>query len=383
VLVAVAGGWLLGLGVRLVFPAVLPQIRAEFGFDLSTAGLLLSALWVGYAAMQFPGGALADRVGERLVLASSTALTCVGVAGVTLAPGAPAFFVATILVGVGVGLYGTTRLTVLGDVFPERSGTAIGINQAAGNVGTTVLPAVAGLLAVSAGWRYGFGLVLPGFLLVTVGLWRSVPRRTSEPDTGGLSPADRRYLLRVVRHPQVVLSTVVLATVSFVYQAFTGFFPTYLVAEKGVGPGPAATLLGVFFASGVVVQPVAGIVRDRVGTRASLAAVTVTAAAVLASLTAVQGDVAVVAVTVLASAQLAVWPITNSYVVDVVPDDVQGMAVGLTRTVYLLVGAAGPVFVGFAGDVGRFDGAFLALAALALLATLPSLRLVGGVEVGA
>lgn len=161
ILVAVAAGWLLAIGVRLVFPAVLPSIRAEFGMSISMAGFLLSTLWVGYALMQFPGGVLTDEFGERYALASSSVITIVGIAGVIAAPSTVPLFSASTLIGLGVGIYETTRLTVIGDVFPDRSGTAVGVCQAAGNIGTTLLPPVAGLLAVALGWRWGFIVILP------------------------------------------------------------------------------------------------------------------------------------------------------------------------------------------------------------------------------
>jgi MFS family permease len=377
ILLAVSVGWLLGLGIRLVFPAVLPHIRESFGMGLTTAGLLLSALWVGYALMQFPGGVAADRFGERTVLVTGLAVTTVGVLGVVVAPGVATFFLGTVLVGVGVGLFGTTRITILSDVFPEHRGTAIGFNQAAGNVGTTVMPAAAGFLAVLVGWRWGFVVAVPCFVAVSLLLWRTLPSRTSTPaafDRQGLreSLGDVR---RAVSHPAVVFATVTMMLASFIYQGFTGFFPTYLAAQKGLDAEVAATLLGVFFATAVVVQPVAGVARDRFGTRPTLVAVLVATALLLASLPFVDGLVALVGLTVLLSVQLAFWPVGNAYVVEAVPDDIQGTTVGLSRTVFLLVGATGPTFVGVAADAGGFDEAFLALAGLALLGVLPASRL--------
>ena len=377
VLLAVSTGWLLGLGIRLVFPAVLPHIRAEFAMDLTTAGVLLSALWVGYALMQFPGGAAADRFGERTVLVVGLAVTTVGVVGVVVAPGVASFFVGTVLVGVGVGLFGTTRITILSDTFPERRGTAIGFNQAAGNVGTTVMPATAGFLAVAVGWRWGFGVAVPFFLVVTGLLWWALPSRTSTP-----AEFDRQqlgesigHLRRAVSHPSVVFATVTMMLASFIYQGFTGFFPTYLDAQKGLDAELAATLLGVFFATAIVVQPVAGAARDRFGTRPTLVAVLLLTASFLAALPFAEGLPALVGLTVLLSVQLAFWPVGNAYVVEVVPDDIQGTTVGLSRTVFLLVGAAGPTFVGVAADAGGFDEAFLALAGLALVGVVPAWRL--------
>jgi MFS family permease len=377
VLLAVSTGWLLGLGIRLVFPAVLPYIRAEFGMDLPTAGLLLSALWAGYALMQFPGGLAADRFGERNVLVTGIAVTTVGVLGVVVAPDVESFFVGTVLVGLGMGMFGTTRITILSDVFPERSGTAIGFNQAAGNVGTTVMPAAAGFLAVYVGWRWGFGVSVPFFALVAGLLWTALPSRTSTPAAFGRTDlrASLRHLRRAVSHPSVVYVTLTMMMASFIYQGFTGFFPTYLDAQKGLDAELAATLLGVFFATAVVVQPVAGMVRDRFGARRTLVGILVSTALFLAVLSFAEGLPALVTVTVLLSVQLAFWPVGNSYVADVVPDDIQGTTVGLSRTFFLLVGAAGPTFVGVAADAGGFDEAFLALAAVALVGVVPALRL--------
>jgi len=124
---------------------------------------------------------------------------------------------------------------------------------------------------------------------------------------------------------------------------------------------------------------VAGAARDRFGTRPTLVAVLVGTAGFLAALPFVEGFAALVALTALLSVQLAFWPVGNAYVVEVVPDDIQGATVGLSRTAFLLVGAAGPTFVGVAADAGGFDEAFLALAALALLGVLPASRL-GAVE---
>jgi len=61
VLTAVAGGWFLSVGVRMIYPVMLPSLRSAYGLNLTTAGLLLTVLFLAYAFGQFPGGVLADR----------------------------------------------------------------------------------------------------------------------------------------------------------------------------------------------------------------------------------------------------------------------------------------------------------------------------------
>lgn len=377
ILVVVSLGWLLGLGVRLVFPALLPHIRAEFGLTLSAAGALITVLWAAYAVMQFPGGVFADRLGERAVLAGSTAVTAAGVVALVLAPSAAVFYGATALVGLGVGLFGTTRVTVLSDVYGARSGTAIGINQAAGNVGTAALPTLAGGLAVYVGWRAGFGVLVPAFVGASAGIWVMVPRRTS----GGESAVDTvsleslRWIVDGAIRPAVVRITAAMILMSFVYQSFTGFYPTYLVAEKGLAPSTAASLLGLFFASAIVLQPLAGAGSDRFGARPTLAAAIGTATLALLLLPFTGGLAQLVAQTIALSGLLAFWPIGNSYAVRAIPTDVQGATFGLIRTTYLLLATTGPLVVGALGDVGLFDGAFLLLAGVSALVLLVCLTL--------
>lgn len=223
ILVVVSVAWLFGLGIRLVYPALLPYIRAGFEMDLTMAGALLTLLWVGYGTMQFPGGLLADRLGERNVLAGSIFLAMIGTVLVVFAPTIATFFAGTLLVGVGVGLCGTTRVTVLVDVYPRRAGTAIGINQAAGNVGTSVLPVIAGILAVTFSWRWGFGLLVPLFLLTVVGLWITVPQTTSMSSADPLTRASITRAAKSVCRRSTGYATVSMLLISFVYLAFTGF----------------------------------------------------------------------------------------------------------------------------------------------------------------
>lgn len=381
ILLSIATGWLLAIGVRMVYPAVLPHIQAEFALGLSEAGILITILWVGYASMQFPGGIFGDRYGERNVLSTSMALATIGVVALLVTPTVSILFISTLVVGVGVGLYGTTRLTVLSDIYEERSGTAIGFSQAAGNVGTTVLPPLAGILAAYLSWQWGFGVLVPVFVLVTIGLWITIPQRTS-----GEESAISQSMWHLVRRIQttvmtrsVGLGTICMVMMMLIYQSFTGFYPTYLISAKGIGQSTASALFGLFFATAVVVQPIAGAARDRFNVRITMFFVFLLTATSIYILTLTNELIPLVVVTILLSSQLAFWPIGNSYVADAVPSDVKGAGFGLVRTLYIGVGAAGPTIVGILAERGQFDEAFLSLGLVAILASvicllLPSLN---------
>lgn len=57
--------WLIDYIDRLVITLALPDIGEEFGLGTTMQGLILTAFFITYAAMQIPGGILADTRGTR------------------------------------------------------------------------------------------------------------------------------------------------------------------------------------------------------------------------------------------------------------------------------------------------------------------------------
>lgn len=377
ILLFIAGGWFFSLGVRLTFPPLLPYIRAELGMSLTGAGLLITALWLAYALGQFPGGMFRDRIGDRNVLVVSTAVSAVTLLGIARASTVATLFAATMLFGFGTALFGTARFTVLADTYERRDGVAIGLTMAAGNAGNVVLPVCGALIATYAAWRVGFGLAAPFFLVFAVGLWWAIPGKavgsTSAVDTLSVE-ALRRVFVGVARRPVLVMTGVVLL-IHFTWQGFTGFYPTYLVERKGLAPNTAAGLYGLFFALGIVVQPLAGAGSDRFGARPVLLGAISMTVLTLGSLPFVDGLGPLIVFTALSSAVLGVVPVANAYLVAALPTDVQGSGLGLMRTVYITCGSAGPVIVGAVADGGYFDWAFPLLAAVSAGAILLCLSL--------
>ncbi|WP_254538503.1 MFS transporter [Halomarina litorea] len=368
VLLTVATGWLLVLGVRLVLPALLPRISREFTISHTVSGSLFTLLLAVSAFMQFPSGLVADRISGRAVLLAGLLVAGAGVLLMTAAPLFAVFVLGVALFGLGTGLFGTPRVTVLSAAFPDNEGTAIGFSSAAGNVGTATLPVVATALAVSVGWRGGFAFVLPLFALTAVATWRVVPVG-GEPST---DPVGRTLGLvaRSLSRRSVLLASTLMLAMFFVYQGVTAFLPTYLVEEKALSEPLAATLFGLFFAGGVVSQLAVGRLGDRYGPRPALVGVVGTSALLLAVVPAVSGVGALAALSVGLSVQLGVWPVAFSYTVGELPDAVQTSGLGLLRSGYLVLGSLGSLFVGVLADAGRFDEAFLALSGVALLALL-------------
>ncbi|WP_137285896.1 MFS transporter [Halorussus salinisoli] len=374
ILVTVSLSWMLTLGVRLSIPVLMPWIQRDFSVGLTGVGGILSLVWAVYAVSQFPGGILADRFGERVVLAGSTFLSALALTLIAVSTGFWVFIGCVVLFGIASGLFATTRFTVLSDVFPDNEGTVIGLSAAAGNVGTTLLPIIAGQVALLIGWRYSFVAMAPGLLIAAAGLRTSVPTRTSTPASGG-DGLNAMTVLRAVRNPASLLGASAMFFMSFVYQAFTGFYPTYLVQVKGFDEGTAALLYGAFFAAGIFLQPVGGLLGDRYGKRRTILVSAALTGLVLALVPATGGIGPILALSALASVQLCFWPSAQAYVIDTLPERLQGGGFGLLRTAYLALAASGPLVVGALASAAGFTVAFYVLSFAAGVAVLIGLLL--------
>jgi MFS family permease len=365
-LVLISTGWSLSIGVRFVYPALLPFVRSEFGFGLSTAGLLLTCLWGAYAVGHVPGGVLGDRFGEGTVLVWSVVVSTAAVLLVAAAPTVGVLFCATVAFGLATALYDPMRFAILTDLYPSGSGSAVGVTMAAGNVANTTFPVVATALTGALGWRFGVAAFAPLFGLIAVGLWTSVPARTSSDDDA-LAGSPRAILARLrdgVSVGAIPTFVAIQLSLSFVIQGFTSFYPLYLTDVKGLSPGIAATLFGGFFALGAVVQPISGRLADRLGTKPTLVGFLSVCVVPLWLLPFVDGLVPLVAATVAFAAWNGTVVVTQTYVAETLPAALQGTGFGTLKAGWMLFGATAPLLVGLLADAGFFDAGFLLLGAV-------------------
>lgn len=151
-----------GFAANAVFSAAISGLPAAAvlvrqGYQLSTAqlGVVLSAIGLGIALSELPWGLVTDRLGDRRVLLSGLALTCLVLAvlawqvspGPGTVPGYPALVAGMALLGLAGGsLNGSSGRAVMGWFTEADRGLAMSIRQTAlpvgGAVGALMLPAV-------------------------------------------------------------------------------------------------------------------------------------------------------------------------------------------------------------------------------------------------
>jgi MFS family permease len=160
--------------------------REELGLSEDQIGLAITLLSVGEVLVLLLAGRAADRYGRRAVLVPSLLVVTVATVLMGQSEGFSwAFFPLMILIGGGIAAGGAASGGLLADSIPRGgSGTAVGVNQMAGDLGYLSAPLIIGTIAE----RAGFGLAylagaIPAAIcfLAALRLPRNVAARTQAP----------------------------------------------------------------------------------------------------------------------------------------------------------------------------------------------------------
>lgn len=357
------GAFFVTMVARLAPSPLVPDMIDAFGVTTGTLGLALSGMWAAYALFQFPGGVIADRIGQRRVVIA--AMTGIGATSVLLAssPNVVVFALGAVTLGASAGLYFTAGTSFLADQF-ENTGRALGVHEIGASGAGLVAPVASAAVAAHFGWRAG--LLVPAVVApVALGLfaWR-VPETppTNEEAGWGVDPAE---LLALLTRPSIAFTTLLAMVSFFTWQSFASFFPTFLVEYVGLETGRASFVFGVVFAVTLVAAPSLGWFSDALGRDRTLVASFVAGVAGYACFLFGDGGLAVVVLGTLLVGLGLSWPgVLNSRFMDYLAADERGTGFGLVRTVVLLVSSLG------SGVTGTLAGRFGWLAAYGLVATL-------------
>jgi EmrB/QacA subfamily drug resistance transporter len=319
-------GWVLGLTSTAYFMVVLdsvvvttalPRMQRDLHAGLASLQWTLTAYNIAFAAGIITAAAAGDRFGRRRVFSIGLALFTVSSAICALAPNATALIVARTVQGLGGAIVLPLSLTILTNAFPAaRRGMIVGVYGGLAGLAVAAGPIVGGAVTQGIDWHWIFWinvpigavalplamrllpdsygraerLDLPGAALVTGGVVAVVWALVRANQTGwasaeivGCVVSGVVLLLafaaweRRVSEPMVPLRlfrsrafAVGNATTFLMNGAI--FAAGFLVTQefqlaRGYSPVSAGVLLLPFFATPMVISPIAGVVSDRVGRR--------------------------------------------------------------------------------------------------------------------
>jgi MFS family permease len=371
VLVAACSLHLLHDGFSDILYVFLPLWAAEFGLSFAQVGIIRTIYTGGMALFQIPAGFLAERWGERRLLAGGTALTALGFVTAGWAGGFGVLLLILSIAGLGSSVQHPLSSSLISKAY-EGGGrrAALGTYNFSGDVGKAGASVVVALAAAAVGWRmagaaYGLlGLTTAATVLVVLG-------RLAAGDPG---PATDRAGVPLrgwgIRNPRGFSA---LAAIGMVDNAtrtgFITFLPFALIA-KGSTVAGVGTALALLFVGGAAGKFVCGLMAERAGVIRTVILTEAATAAGIATIIVAPLPVALATLVPLGVALNGTSSVLYGTVADLVMAERRSRAYGLYYTLSVGCSALAPTLYGVVGDVVGV-GATLGIVATVVLATMP------------
>jgi MFS transporter, FSR family, fosmidomycin resistance protein len=371
VLASASGIHLLHDGFSDIIYVFLPLWAAEFGLSFAQVGIIRTSYSGGMALFQIPAGFLAERWGERRLLAAGTAVTAVGFVAAGWAGGFGALLAILLVAGLGSGVQHPLSSSLISKAY-ETGGrrAALGTYNFSGDLGKAGASVVVALAATAVGWRvaataYGLlGLVAAGALFIVLG---RLAAGNPGPATDGQGAPLRGWGIRDSRGFSA------LAAIGMIDNAtrtgFITFLPFALMA-KGSTVAGVGTALALLFVGGAAGKFVCGLVAERLGVIRTVILTEAATTAGIATIIVAPLPLALAALVPLGVALNGTSSVLYGTVADLVLAERRSRAYGLYYTLSVGCSALAPTLYGIVGDAVGVS-ATLAIVAVIVLATIP------------
>jgi EmrB/QacA subfamily drug resistance transporter len=301
----------------LVVITALPRMQRDLHVGLATLQWTVNAYGIAFAAGIITAAAMGDRIGRRRMLVGGLALFTIASAACGLAPSAGTLIAARAVQGLGGAAILPLSLTILSAAVPaERRGTMVGFYGGLAGLAVAVGPLVGGAVTEGLNWHWvfwinvpvgavacllafrllpetfgpparldltGVGLVSAGVVSVIWGLVRAGQVGWTSPEVVvGLAAGAvllACFVLWENRSPEPMLPLGMLRNRAFAGGSSAAFFMTGAIFTAGffvaqyfqfaLGDSPLVTGVRLlpWFATPMIVSPLAGALSDRIGRR--------------------------------------------------------------------------------------------------------------------
>jgi len=388
--------WAISLGhavthwYPVIFYLVLPLIGKELGLSYTQVGLIITARYVVSTIANIQAGMLVDMAGRRIKLLIA-ALFWVGL---------PYLFIAlcnnywTILlaagaIGIGNNLWHPAAIAMLGDLYPERRGWAIGIHSTAANCGDALGPVAAGALLVTITWREMLTVnIIPGIVAAFFIYFIFKDRETNNNtgNSGGSAAEKNRGLnkesLSFSEYSQGFkllcknigfLILIIVSTVrSMVQNSLLIFLPVYLIGTLGFSTVTTGFYLGAMQLAGGLASPLSGYFSDRKGRKTIvLSGLLVSGASILIMVLVKDKLMFAVSIALLGFFLYSLRPVILAWITEITPREMGGTAIGMAFGIQSFGNIFTPLCCGIIADLWGVTTIFYFISALIVIANVP------------
>jgi MFS family permease len=255
---------------RFIADVVVQRPPAAVG---SEVGLAMTAVALVAMLTRIPTGRLADRFGRRRFMLMGAACFALAPLIYAVSRGMPALLLGRVVQGVGLATFTTAYQAFVTDLAPTgRRGEALGLAGASVSIAFISAPLVGDWLASTQGYRIFFEVTAAtaAVSVLLVALITVLPIRKSDrsiPAAADIGEPDSSQLtgLRLALAQKGVRASVLtMAALGVPFGGFITFLPLLAEQRQVFGIG---SVFSIYAGAGLLSQPLAGWLSDRVGRR--------------------------------------------------------------------------------------------------------------------
>jgi MFS transporter, FSR family, fosmidomycin resistance protein len=357
-------------GLSDVTYVLLPLLASAFGLSLAQVGVIRGAHRAAMAAFQIPAGLVAERIGERELLAFGTLLAGLAFTALGYAQGFWAVLAALFFAGTGSAVQHPLASTLISRAYPGQGRrAALGTYNFAGDLGKFAFGGLVSLVLLAGfAWRapvIGFGVVAlaAATAVMLLGAGEHARARAHAASAGtaaGWGIRDRPRFLALCLIEVLDSST------------RTGFltFIAFLLIAKGLPAGWAAAAVPLVLAGGMAGKFACGRLAERFGIARMIVITEVCTASGIFTALALPAGGTLVLLPLLGVVLQGTSSVLYATIGEYVQPERLSRAFGLFYTVGSVCGILAPLGFGLLGDRLGVQAAIGALGVTILL-TLP------------
>ena len=352
---------------------LLPILAQLFSLNYTQVGLLRAVAHVAMSSLEIPAGVLAEKWGERRLLAFGLVCAGLGYLGLAYAPGFWLVAFCLLITGIGAGFQHSLSSALLVKVFEsnETRRQALGTYNSAGDGGKLTFTA---LFSIGIGIGLAWNIVVVVLSLISIvfgiGVWKAAKKMEIESEA--LSASDnslnksgaRDWGIKNPRRFSMLGITVFLdSAVQAVFLTFLAF----ILLDKGAGEALASAGVVIVLVGGMVGKFVCGFLAARWGDRYTF--ILIQGLTVLGILLLINLPLTslLFALPFIGLVVQGTSTVTYGSAADFIEQDRQSRGYALIYTFSSVSSVAGPFLLGLMADYAGLEAAIWGMALLALM----------------
>ena len=247
---------------RAAISLALAQIGKDFNLQAADLGIIISAFFLGYAAMQVPGGWLSDRFGSKYVVIVTIVMWSLFTAFTSLAWSLTSLIAIRFIFGIAEGGFPAASIRAIAEVFkkdnrPKMAALLVSSNYA----GSMAAPLIMAPLILWLGWRHAFNTIGIAGIVFAVAYFVFVPHLRSAgaaADPAATKVESRTPMRELVKNPLLWQLMVVWFALSCVNKGLDSWMPLYLLQQRGLDLKTVGVVAPIPFVMATIATAIGG-----------------------------------------------------------------------------------------------------------------------------